>query len=355
MENFKKMLLDPNVSVIDSMKIVTDLGSQFAAIVDENEILLGVISDADFRKAVLNKISMDAPVSEIMNREPKVAKSNFSKKQILKIVQSFGISHVPVIDENRKVLSILNIKDLIEEKVKQNPVVIMAGGLGARLGELTANCPKPLLKVGEKPILEIILENFIEHGFRNFYISVNYKSEMIETYFGDGSNWNVSINYLKEDIKLGTAGALSLLNVETTLPLLVMNGDILTKVNFSKLLDFHQKQNAEATMCVRSYDIQIPFGVIEANGDNLVKVIEKPVHEFFVNAGVYVINSSQLGAIKKNIYLDMPSLFSSILQSQKEIKVFPIHEYWLDIGRVEDFEKAQFDFYNIFKGISNEY
>ena len=334
------------------MKTVTDLGSQFAAIVDNDQILLGVISDADFRKAIINKISMEAPVSEIMNKTPKVALAGSSKKQILKLVQSFGVSHIPVIDENKKVINILDIRDLIGEKIKLNPVVIMAGGLGVRLGELTANCPKPLLKVGEKPILEIILENFIEYGFRNFFISVNYKSEMIEKYFGDGSRWDVSIEYLKERTRLGTAGALGLMDLKENLPVIVMNGDILTKVNFGKLLEFHNSNDSHATMCVRQYDTQVPYGVIETNGTDLISIIEKPVHSFFVNAGIYVVDSKEIHKIEKNIYLDMPSLFEKIMKYNSVIKVFPIHEYWIDIGRVEDFEKAQSDFFNFFQGIS---
>jgi len=222
---------------------------------------------------------------------------------------------------------------------------LMAGGLGSRLGELTKDTPKPLLKVGTKPILEVILENFISHGFHRFYISVNYKAEMIRDYFGDGSRWGVEIRYLHEHKRLGTAGALSLLPDNPTLPVLVMNGDLLTKVNFRQLIDFHNETNSKATMCVREFELQVPYGVVQIANHRLRAIEEKPVQRFFVNGGIYVLSPDMLQFIPEDSFYDMPTLFDEIIARGEETSVFPIREYWIDIGRADDFERANDEVY----------
>lgn len=216
----------------------------------------------------------------------------------------------------------------------------MAGGLGRRLQPLTNECPKPLLKVGGKPILEIILENFVEQGFNRFHIAVNYKAEMIESYFGNGSRWGIDLSYLREHERMGTAGALSLLPGGLTQPLIVMNGDLLTRINFRQLLSFHAEHHAQATMCVRDYDFQIPYGVVKIEKHRLTGIEEKPVHHCFVSAGIYVLQPDVISLIPRNTFFDMPDLFAEMIRQQKETAVFPIREYWLDIGRMDDFERA---------------
>jgi NDP-sugar pyrophosphorylase family protein len=237
---------------------------------------------------------------------------------------------------------------LLEAPERENWVVLMAGGLGTRLAPLTDNCPKPLLKVGNKPILETIIENFISHGFKRFYLSVNYKAEMIEEYFGDGSRWGAEIRYLREDKKMGTAGALGLIPEPLTQPFLVMNGDLLTKVNFSQLLNFHQEQNAHATMCVREYDFQVPYGVVSVDKHRIKSIEEKPVHRFFVNAGIYVLDPEAVSLIPADMPYDMTSLFEQMTANEREVIAFPVREYWLDIGHRDDFERAAGDFARIF-------
>jgi NDP-sugar pyrophosphorylase family protein len=224
----------------------------------------------------------------------------------------------------------------------------MAGGLGSRLGTLTADRPKPMLPLGNKPILETILQNFLDFGFRNFYVSVNYKAEMIQSYFGDGSKWGANIRYLKEAEALGTAGAVGLLPEPPQKPMIVMNGDVLTKINFLQLLDFHAEHEAHATMAVREYDFQVPYGVVKVEQEAIHSIDEKPIQKFFVNGGIYVLEPSVQKMIPRGERLDMPELFRTLHQAGKKTVAFPIREYWLDIGRIDDFERAKGEFSGTF-------
>jgi NDP-sugar pyrophosphorylase family protein len=218
----------------------------------------------------------------------------------------------------------------------------MAGGFGTRLKPLTDNCPKPLLKVGDKPILETVLLSFIKSGFHDFYISTHYLPEMIKEYFGDGEKWGVSINYVYEETPLGTGGALGLLPKDLPeLPVIMMNGDVLTKVDIEALLAFHNENDANATMCVREYEYQVPFGVIESEGYKIKSMVEKPMQRFHVNAGIYVVGRKIIEQVNNNEVVDMPTLLERYLD--KSVLMFPFHEYWLDIGRIDDFNRAQID------------
>jgi NDP-sugar pyrophosphorylase family protein len=227
-------------------------------------------------------------------------------------------------------------------------VVLMAGGMGRRLHPITCDCPKPLIQVGNKPILETILENFIAHGFRRFYISVNYKAEMIKKHFGDGGRWGVEIRYIDEEFALGTAGPLGCLPERSAAPIIVMNGDILTQVNFHQLLAFHAEHRSKATMCVREYDFQIPYGVINLQHHRLVDIEEKPVQRFFVNAGIYALEPEVISMIPKNKHCDMPGLFKEVLQQGYETAAFPVREYWMDVGRIDDLERAKLEYSEVF-------
>jgi dTDP-glucose pyrophosphorylase len=229
-----------------------------------------------------------------------------------------------------------------------NLVILMAGGLGQRLKPLTENCPKPLLKVGGKVLLETILENFISEGFNKFYISVNYRAQMIMDYFGDGSRWGVSIQYLQEDKPLGTAGALALLPAKPREPFMVMNADILTKINMAKLLEFHKEKQGIATICVKEHHKEIPYGIVAFEENHLQHIEEKPVQRFFINAGIYVLNPEVLDYIPLQSFFDIPDLIKKLLEEGKVIKVFPIREYWIDIGRLDEYERANHEFNEVF-------
>jgi NDP-sugar pyrophosphorylase family protein len=275
-----------------------------------------------------------------MHTDPIVAHLHESPRKIQAMMRARGIKHIPVVDQEYRVVDLYIYDRLDEEDKKENLVILMAGGLGTRLRPLTDHAPKPLLRVGDKPILETILQEFIEHQFVNFYFSVNYKAEQIKAYFQDGSRWNVNIRYIDETKRLGTAGALSLLPEEPTKPVIIMNGDLLTKVNFNHLLSFHEQNGMSATMCVREMEYQIPYGVVKTSDHRLVSIEEKPVSHYFVNAGIYVLNPEVLPLIPKDTYYDMPSLFDQLLERGFEVGVFPVREYWLDIGRMSDYEKA---------------
>jgi len=217
----------------------------------------------------------------------------------------------------------------------------MAGGLGKRLRPLTENIPKPLIEVGGKPILETILEKFVDQGFQRFYISVNYKRDLIKDHFGSGKKWDVEIRYLDENEALGTAGALSLIPETPDKPIIVMNGDLMTDVDFGMMMDFHDDHRAMGTMGVRKYDFQVQFGVVQIENGSISSVNEKPVQKFLVNAGIYVLAPETLKDIPKGQQIDMPTLFNNWTISGKTCAAFPIHEYWLDVGRVEDLEIAE--------------
>lgn len=346
MKSWKDTLLPPSATVREAIETV-DQAMQIAAVVEDNYKLVGIVTDKDIRQAILRKIRLDDPVTTIMNANPTVGKETDSKEHIIRLFQATNFRSIPIVNESSCLVDIEFLSDVHAPR-RPNPVVLMAGGLGSRLHPLTVDCPKPLLKVGDKPLLETILENFIEYGFHKFYISVNYKAEMIENYFGDGSKWEVEIQYLRENKKTGTAGALSLLPTPPQHPIFVMNGDLLTKVNFENLLDFHKQHKAEATMCVREYDLQIPYGVTHIKNHWVVGLEEKPIQAFFVNAGIYVLSPDMLRYIPEDTFFNMTELFDKLIVAQHAVAAFPIREYWLDIGQKEDFERANGEFSHIF-------
>lgn len=343
-KNWRDILIPPSLSIIDTMRLIDKTAMQIALVVDEGGRLLATVTDGDIRRAILKGQTLEQPVAMIMNKRPTTFKANESQKDMMVAMRLLNLSTIPIIDDQDRVVGLQVIESLIKPTSLNNPVVLMAGGMGARLRPLTNDCPKPLLKVGDRPVLQTILESFIEHGFQQFYFSVNYKAEMIEDYFGNGCKWNVKIRYIHEDKKLGTAGALSLLPEEPNLPMIVMNGDILTKINFQQLLDFHTDHRATATMCVHKYDFQIPYGVVNVEKNRLTDITEKPTHSFFINSGIYVLEPRALQFIPKNAYYDMPALFDKLVKQKLETSVFPLREYWLDIGHLNDFERAQGDF-----------
>ena len=278
-----------------------------------------------------------------MNIAPTTASPLVTKKQLLALMQQHSILAIPIVKDDI-VVGLETLKSVQQQSKFENPVLIMAGGFGTRLKPLTDRCPKPMLKVGDKPLLEIAISNFILAGFSNFYLSTHYMPEQIKDYFGDGSKWNINITYLHEDTPLGTGGAVGMLPKEIpALPTIVMNGDILTKVDFQLLLRFHEENQSDATMCVREYDYQIPYGVINGEGNKITQMTEKPIQRFFVNAGIYVINPELINKVEPNVYVDMPSLLESKIAENGNVLMYPIHEYWLDIGRMDDFKQAQVD------------
>jgi len=345
---WKNILISPDTPLVGAIDIIDALGLQIALVINENGQLLGTVTDGDIRRAILKKLGLDTPVNQIMNRQPQFIHQHTSRENALLLMKSKKIRQIPVLDDDNRVVGLEIADELLKPSLRDNWVILMAGGLGKRLQPLTESCPKPLLKVGNKPVLETVLESFIEQGFRHFYIAVNYKAEMIIQHFGDGSQWNVEIRYLHERQQLGTAGALSLLPSQPDHPLLLMNGDILTKINFGQLLDFHQKNLTPATICIKEQYNQIPYGVVTIKQNRLQQIDEKPLQHFFINAGLYVFNPEILNLIPSDTYLDIPELIHRLMQNRQEIAVFPIREYWIDIGHIDDYEKANNEFAEVF-------
>ena len=224
----------------------------------------------------------------------------------------------------------------------------MVGGLGTRLRPLTQDTPKPMLKVGNKPILQTIVERFAEYGFVNITMCVNFNASIIRDYFSDGKEFGVNIDYVLEEKRMGTAGALSLLKERPSEPFFVMNGDLLTNVNFEHIFNYHILNKATATMCVREYDYEVPYGVVKMNDNKIIEIAEKPVQKFFVSAGIYMLSPEILDLIPKNEFYDMPALFEKLIKLSKNVISFPIREYWLDIGRMEEYQRANEEYKEVF-------
>ncbi len=339
--NWKNILVSPLSNIQDVLKVIDSEALQLALVVDLDNRLLGTVTDGDIRRALINDVPLSQPISEIMFTTPTTVDFSTSKAQILELMNAKQLHSIPILDDGI-VIGLETIHHLTQKTKYDNPVFLMAGGFGTRLKPLTDKCPKPLLKVGDKPILETVLLSFIKSGFHNFYISTHYLPKMIQEYFGDGTKWGISINYVHEEEPLGTGGALGLLPEDLPdLPVLMMNGDVLTKVDLEALLTFHNENNANATMCVREYEYQVPFGVIESEGNIIKSMVEKPVQRFHVNAGIYVVGRKIIEQVNNNEVVDMPTLLERHLGN--DVLMFPFHEYWLDIGRMDDFNRAQVD------------
>ncbi|MGF6101278.1 nucleotidyltransferase family protein [Enterobacter sp. A4] len=349
-KKWQKVLISPNESIRSALKIINDEALRIALVIDAEGRLLGVLTDGDIRRGIINNIDLDENVSCVMNKSPITATVETSKSQLIQLMSNRSILAIPIIDSlTRKVVGLETYETSIEKPSYQNPIFIMAGGFGTRLKPLTDNCPKPMLKVGDKPILETLLTQFISSGFENIYISTHYMPDYISDYFGDGSKWGVNITYVYEAEPLGTGGALGLLpNDIGNLPLIMINGDVLTTLNVEKLLQFHIESKSIATMCVREYEYQIPYGVVRGKGNVITDMVEKPIQKFFVNAGIYVVNPEIYKNVGANTKIDMPTLLEQQIKMDKQVTMFPIHEYWLDIGRMDDFNKAQQDIQGLY-------
>lgn len=336
-----KLILDADTKFDNAVKLLDENHTGVLPVVNKAGKLLGIITDGDIRKAILNKC---LDLEHIINRTPYTLNINSSKNQIITYMKKIHRRHLPLVDEENFFIKMFNLDDE-EFNLKSNWIVIMAGGLGTRLGELTKTTPKPMLKVGDKPMLEHIINLFISQGFIKFMISVNYKSEVIKDYFQDGGNFGIEIKYIEENKRLGTGGALSLIDFEISEPFFVTNGDVMTTLDFEKLLKFHLAENSNATMCTIKDSYQIPYGVIEIDKiNNIIKIEEKPKYDFLINTGIYVLNPDTLRHIPKDEFFDMPSLFKILSDNKMIIKSYEISDYWIDIGKKEDYIRINNDF-----------
>lgn len=343
MLDWKTIKVTPEETLKKVVGVLEDGGVRFAVVTNSDDQLVGTVTDGDIRRGLIKGIGLSGSVKDIMNNDPFYLEEENENLSITEM-EKRCIFHVPIVSKDKTVIKVVIHDSIISSEPLPNVAVIMAGGMGKRLGTLTENTPKPLLKVGEKPILHTIIESLKENGIRNIYLSVNYKSEMIKEFFKDGSELNVNIKYINEEKPLGTAGSLSFLPKTINEPIIVMNGDLLTKINFRDLLNYHNENDSCATMCVREYDFKVPYGVISTEGTEIKKIIEKPVQKFFVNAGVYVLDSNIFKELEPGEHLDMTTLFNNLIDKKIGTSVFPLREYWIDVGQLEDFKKANHEY-----------
>lgn len=351
MKNWESVLVSPEAPLHDVMEALDKGGLQIAVVVNDTRQVIGTLTDGDIRRALLRQLPMDTPCGDVMGRAPETALETASKEEVLARMERRRLLQIPLVDGQGRIVGIQTLHDLLHTRRRSNAVFLMAGGFGKRLQPLTDHCPKPLLNVGDKPILEIIIENFVSAGFHRFFISTHYRPEMIRERIGDGSRWNIEVEYVHEDEPLGTGGALGLLPRDRIQePMFMMNGDLLTNLDFNKLMDFHESHDGVATMCVREYEHRVPYGVIESDGLRVTSMVEKPAYRYFINAGIYVLSPQILNAVAPGQRIDMPTLLEQQMAADKPVNMFPVHEYWLDIGRMEDFQRAQDEVAGVLRG-----
>lgn len=340
MISIAEISISTEASTGEAMRIIDSTSTHIALVVDEKQRLLGTITDGDIRRGLLLGESLVTPATRLMNRNFRAVRSCVDQEVVMKMMRAEKLSQIPVLDKEGRVIELLLLQDLLTPPKLSNVVCIMAGGKGSRLMPYTKNCPKPMLPLGGKPMLEILLDQCISSGFSQFYISVNYLKDQIIDYFQDGKKWGVTINYLIEDEPLGTAGSLQLLPKSVAEPFLLLNGDVLTRLDYRQLLNFHYENHSYGTVCVRDHTTTIPFGVVETNGVELAGFKEKPSYRQLVNAGVYLIHPQLLSLLLPNKHTDMPDLLRDAQRSGYRITVCPIHEYWIDVGRPETLNQA---------------
>ena len=337
----KNSCVSPNSNLLEVLKKLEKTACKLIIVVNKSNQILGILTDGDLRKYVLSNKSLKVSVSEVMNKNYFSINVNDKREKGFLLMKKHRFTHIPVLDDQKVVRDILSFDQLISEEQISNPVVIMAGGKGMRMRPFTNDCPKPMLRINGVPILEIIIKKFIKQGFNTFFLSVNYLKEQIIDYFKDGEAFGIKIKYLIEDEPLGTAGSLKLLDITSNNPLIIMNGDLLTEINFRELLNFHNKQNAEATLTVAEYEYNIPYGVVQVDKNRLLNFKEKPSYKYLINAGIYVINPNSLNFLNLNEYSEMPDLLEKIKnKNQAKVAIFKLQEYWLDIGSKESYHEA---------------
>ena len=336
-------LLHATATIRDAVARIDAGAMQVAVVVDDARRLLGLVTDGDVRRGLLAGNDLSSPVAAIMNRSPRTLPAGASRDEVLRLMRELRIHQVPLLDGDGRVTAIRTLDELLDEPHRENPVVILAGGRGSRLMPLTESTPKPLLHVGDRPILQRLVESCAEHGFTRITLAVGYRADMIRAHFGDGSAFGAEITYVEEDAPRGTAGCLALLPERPAVPFFVLNGDLLTTVHLGRLLEFHTEHGAAATMCVREYNHVVPYGVVNLDGHRLLGVEEKPVRREFVNAGIYVLEPEVVDLVPRDRAYDMTDAFQALCTAGRDVAVFPIREYWLDIGRHPDLERARGD------------
>jgi dTDP-glucose pyrophosphorylase len=346
--DIKRFVVKSNSSIREVLRVIDNTKEGIALVVDGKSRLLGTITDGDIRRFILKDGDINTRCSQLMNKTFSYINED-SLDSAERLMREHRIRHIPLLNKQRKLIK-LYISDIIYEPHKQVAAVIMAGGKGSRLSEVTKGIPKPLMKINGKPILEEIITALKKHKITQIYISLNYKAQLIRNYFGNGSKFGVNIKYLIEKRKLGTAGALSLLpKDDLSETLLVVNGDVLTATNLQSIIDFHRNHRLLMCVAAKEYNLEIPFGVFDITNGYLVGIKEKPSQRFFCNAGIYVLSREIIKFIPKNKLFNMTDLVKVMLHRSLPIEAFPLYEYWIDIGNAEDYRKAKREYQKMFK------
>lgn len=346
-EKLERILIAPQTTLRSAIECIDAGAIEIALLVDQERRLLGTVTDGDVRRALLAGATLEAPIDSIAHHDPVAAEAGASDALLLNLMTEHGIDQVPLIDGER-VIDIAFLRDLVGgaggAEGADHPVVLMAGGAGLRLRPLTEKTPKPMLPVGDRPLLETVLSQVRAAGFSRVLMAVNFRAEVIEQHFGDGSRFGVDIEYLHEDRPLGSAGALRLAASELDSPFIVMNADLLTNVKLAALMRFHCEEGNVITVGVRQYALELPYGVIEMEGTRLKNLREKPRLSFFVNAGIYAVEPTAYPLIATLAErFDMTDLVESALAADARVGGFPVREYWLDVGHLADYDRSHGD------------
>ena len=337
---WRKAILPANATIHQVISNLDQVAIKIVLVVNESGELKGTVSDGDVRRGLLKGLDLNSPITSIIHRNALVVPPEMKREVVIQLMAANKIHQIPIVNEQRHVVGLHLWDEMTSQQTRSNLMVIMAGGMGTRLRPHTENCPKPLLPVAGKPMLEHIIERAKLEGFSHFVLAIHYLGHMIEDYFGNGENLNVQIDYLREQSPLGTAGALGLLNPCLDVPFMVTNGDIITDIRYGEMLDFHVCHAAAATMAVRVHEWQHPFGVVQTQGIEIVGFEEKPVARSNINAGVYVLEPIVLSLLSKDDHCDMPTLFKRLQEKEMRTVAYPMHEPWLDVGRPDDLGRA---------------
>ncbi|HME44441.1 MAG TPA: nucleotidyltransferase family protein [Syntrophorhabdales bacterium] len=339
-KQLEKFMINSTSTIRQAMESINDNWREVTLVKTDDGRIIGTITDGDIRRGLLRGLTMESPATEVMNREFVFVSPEIGRAAVLDMMKALVIRQMPIIDSYGKLVGIHFLNDLLGTEIKPNIAVIMAGGRGTRLRPLTESCPKPMIQVAGRPILERVLLHLVSYGIRKVFISINYMADKIESHFGDGSRFACSIEYLREEKALGTGGALSLLPRDIEHPIVVVNGDQLTQADIGELLKFHEQEQVIATMGVRHYQVEIPFGVVKQEGRRLLALQEKPTDHYLVNTGIYVLDSEAVSMVPDNTDFPITALFDLLVDRKKPVGVYYIEEEWIDVGRHDDLLKA---------------
>lgn len=340
---WRQAILPANATIGQAIRNLNEVSVKIVLVANETGVLEGTISDGDIRRGLLKGLDLNSPLASVIHRNALVVPPELGRDLVMQLMVANKIQQIPVVDERHHVVGLHLWDEITTPPTRSNLMVIMAGGIGTRLRPHTENCPKPLLHVAGKPMLEHIIERAKLEGFSHFVLAIHYLGHMIEDYFGDGERFDVKIDYLREQSPLGTVGALGLLNPRPDIPFVVTNGDVITDIRYGELLDFHIRHDAAATMAVRVHEWQHPFGVVQTQGVEIVGFEEKPVARSHINAGVYALDPEALSLLSADAHCDMPTLFERLQAKAKRTVAYPMHEPWLDVGRPDDLSRGNYE------------